>query len=100
MEQMMNPNLETRQPLAPNTADEPKLWVGCLSCYNTGRLVGGWKTADECKGPWYETMHDLMAENLNGLSLCAGATWVVGPMIDGCGPKSSGPFGPFRAGGA
>jgi antirestriction protein len=52
------------------TDTEPRLWVGCLSCYNGWRLTGRWATADECKGPWYETMYDLMAENLNGLSVC------------------------------
>ena len=28
----------------PNT---PRAWVGCLACYNNGRLVGSWHDADE-----------------------------------------------------
>ena len=34
----------------PTTDTTPRVWVGCLSCYNEGRLVGDWfdaATADE-----------------------------------------------------
>lgn len=27
--------------------DAPRVWVGCLHCYNNGRLVGDWFEADE-----------------------------------------------------
>ena len=28
--------------------DTPKAWVGCLGCYNEGRLTGKWLEASEC----------------------------------------------------
>lgn len=30
-----------------DTAAEPRAWVGCLACYNNGRLTGQWLDADE-----------------------------------------------------
>lgn len=27
--------------------NHPRAWVGCLACYNNGRLVGSWHDADE-----------------------------------------------------
>ena len=27
------------------SADEPSIWLGCLACYNAGRLVGHWFSA-------------------------------------------------------
>ena len=29
------------------TTDQPKAWVGCLACYNEGRLVGEWLDHDQ-----------------------------------------------------
>lgn len=29
------------------TIDEPRVWIGCLECYNAGRLVGDWYAATE-----------------------------------------------------
>lgn len=29
------------------STEAPRVWVGCLHCYNDGRLVGGWFEADE-----------------------------------------------------
>lgn len=39
--------------------DAPRVGIGCLHCYNNGRLVGGWFEADEC-GPLddIEEVHD------------------------------------------
>ena len=34
----------------PTTDTTPRVWIGCLACYNEGRLVGDWYdaiTADE-----------------------------------------------------
>lgn len=28
---------------------QPRAWVGCLACYNSGRLVGQWYDADEAE---------------------------------------------------
>jgi len=46
----------------PTTAiDEPSIWLGCLSCYNNGRLNGKWITAEQATEP-------EAAETLNGLA--------------------------------
>lgn len=29
------------------TIDEPRVWIGCLECYNSGRLVGDWYSCAE-----------------------------------------------------
>lgn len=31
------------------TLNQPRAWVGCLACYNAGRLVGSWYDADEAE---------------------------------------------------
>lgn len=31
-----------------DTTTEPRAWVGCLSCYNGGRLTGAWLTGEQC----------------------------------------------------
>jgi antirestriction protein len=31
------------------TDDTPRVWVGCLACYNGGRLVGAWVDATEAE---------------------------------------------------
>jgi antirestriction protein len=41
------------------TETEPRLWVGCLSCYNAGRLHGAWLTAEQCEGPLRGTAPEL-----------------------------------------
>lgn len=41
--------------------DEPAIWLGCLSCYNNGRLNGKWITAEQATEP-------EAAETLNGLA--------------------------------
>lgn len=41
----------------------PRAWVGCLACYNEGRLVGAWvdgieaNTARPCPNPTHEERH-------------------------------------------
>ena len=37
------------------TEDTPTAWVGCLACYNSGRLFGRWITAEE----WTENAGQL-----------------------------------------
>lgn len=45
-----------------NTAlDGPAVWLGCLSCYNNGRLYGKWITAEQAAEP-------EAAETMNGLA--------------------------------
>ena len=41
--------------------DEPSIWLGCLSCYNNGKLNGKWITAEQATEP-------EAAETLNGLA--------------------------------
>ena len=50
--------METKQITA---IDEPAIWLGCLSCYNNGRLNGKWITAEQATEP-------EAAETLNGLA--------------------------------
>lgn len=36
--------------------DTPRVWIGCLGCYNSGRLVGEWFDATDCPtdmGDWF-----------------------------------------------
>lgn len=40
------------------TTHEPRVWVGCLQCYNEGRLVGDWYDATEAG--------DITASQLHG----------------------------------
>lgn len=40
------------------TNTEPRIWVGCLHCYNCGRLVGDWFDATEAA--------DLTPEDIHG----------------------------------
>ena len=30
------------KPMITDTTDVPRVWIGCLNCYNNGRLVGAW----------------------------------------------------------
>jgi hypothetical protein len=32
--------------MSTTTTTEPAVWIGCLACYNAGRLVGAWFPAD------------------------------------------------------
>jgi antirestriction protein len=50
--------METKQITA---LDEPAIWLGCLSCYNNGRLNGKWISAEMATEP-------EAAETLNGLA--------------------------------
>ena len=33
--------------VTPSAIDEPRAWIGCLACYNEGRLRGDWFSAAE-----------------------------------------------------
>lgn len=52
--------------------DEPRAWVGCLACYNAGRLVGAWVPGVEagdytpCTVPGHEEWWVLDHENYGG----------------------------------
>lgn len=58
------------------TTDSPRAWVGCLACYNDGRLVGDWLDADGledsdtleaiCPRPDHEELWVMDHENLIG----------------------------------
>lgn len=37
-----------QRPDASSNSDRPQAWVGCLGCYNAGRLVGDWFDAEDC----------------------------------------------------
>lgn len=58
--------------------NELKVWVGCLHCYNGGRLVGDWFPANEsasvttealhlrARAPWSPTHEELWVMDLDG----------------------------------
>lgn len=48
---------------------EPTAWVGCLACYNAGRLVGDWHPAI--------TAGDVTAEDLHGRATSHDELWVM-----------------------
>jgi antirestriction protein len=58
------------------TTDSPRAWVGCLACYNDGRLIGEWLDADGledeatldaiCQRPDHEELWVMDHENLIG----------------------------------
>lgn len=35
--------------MTTTTTDAPRAWIGCLGCYNDGRLVGEWMDADDAE---------------------------------------------------
>ncbi|MFC4785362.1 antirestriction protein ArdA [Nocardioides sp. MAHUQ-72] len=39
------------------TTAEPAVWIGCLECYNSGRLVGDWRPALEAGDITPDTIH-------------------------------------------
>ena len=61
------------------TTDEPRVWVGCLACYNAGRLVGGWYGLDQVADePWREghnpTHEEWQVFDTDGLHVNIGET--------------------------
>ena len=56
--------------------DEPAIWLGCLSCYNNGRLNGKWITAEQAAEP-------EAAETLNGLATLETTTGLTDLNITG-----------------
>ncbi|UTT65235.1 antirestriction protein ArdA [Janibacter sp. CX7] len=39
------------------TATTPRVWIGCLACYNDGRLVGEWFAAEGAEDITLEEVH-------------------------------------------
>ena len=39
------------------TSTAPRVWIGCLSCYNAGRLVGDWHDAEDAAEVTPEDVH-------------------------------------------
>lgn len=50
--------------MTTKTDETPRVWVGCLACYNAGHLVGEWVDADEagdfvpCRRTEYGSPHE------------------------------------------
>jgi hypothetical protein len=40
--------------------DTPRVWVGCLGCYNAGALVGKWVDAIEAEEVTVDTLADVI----------------------------------------
>lgn len=38
-------------------SDEPRVWIGCIQCYNEGRLVGRWQSASDASEATPEQIH-------------------------------------------
>ncbi|MEU8133257.1 antirestriction protein ArdA [Streptodolium elevatio] len=36
---------------------DPQVWIGCVACYNNGRLVGEWYSADSAEDVTIEEIH-------------------------------------------
>lgn len=41
------------------TVTEPSVWIGCLACYNDGRLVGEWFPAESAGDVTTQQVHDV-----------------------------------------
>lgn len=50
------------------TREQPRVWIGCLSCYNGARLVGDWYEA--------ETADDLTPNDIHGRPTSHEELWV------------------------
>ena len=44
------------------TGEQPRVWIGCLACYNAGRLVGTWVDAVDADGVMPADVHRSMVE--------------------------------------
>ncbi|WP_369186501.1 antirestriction protein ArdA [Streptomyces sp. R08] len=51
------------------TQIQPRVWIGCLACYNAGRLVGDWYDGD--------TADDVTPEDLHGRATSHEELWVM-----------------------
>lgn len=47
--------------MSTDTVNIPRVWIGCLNCYNDGRLVGDWFDASEAEDVTLDDIHT--AEN-------------------------------------
>src|SRR5699024_4932757 len=45
------------QPVSTDTANIPHVWIGCLNCYNNGRLVGYWFDASDAEDVALDDIH-------------------------------------------
>lgn len=70
------------------TTTEPAAWIGCLSCYNSGRLVGDWHPAI--------TAGDVTTDQIHGRTIAAGTheeLWVLDheglPIKGECSPADA-----------
>lgn len=80
---------------------QPRVWVGCLACYNEGHLTGQWVNAEDATAVTTEQLHnthtrigheELWCFDLEGLPACIGeisvseaASW--GSMFEAVGEK-------------
>lgn len=44
--------------LSTHSPVRPSVWIGCLACYNAGKLVGNWYLAEEAGDITPEDIHD------------------------------------------
>lgn len=67
-----------------DTTTEPRAWVGCLSCYNGGRLTGAWLTGEQCSEELKDSAPQLAGEGrypsgafFDQCRVCGGDEWWV-----------------------
>lgn len=68
------------------SATRPRVWIGCLSCYNEGRLVGEWVDATNAG--------DLTPNDLHGIPTTHEELWVFD--LEGF-PSGTGEMSPTAA---
>ena len=50
--------------MTSNNTNHPQVWVGCLACYNDGRLVGEWIDAEDAEDITIDSLHDYLPATL------------------------------------
>lgn len=50
--------------MTSNNTNHPQVWVGCLGCYNDGRLVGEWIDAEDAEDITIDVLHDYLPATL------------------------------------
>ena len=62
--------------MTTTTIDIPRIWVGCLSCYNDGQLSGDWGDLDGDRDNMTEAIA-AVTENHNVLSVSPHEEWMA-----------------------
>jgi len=84
--------------MTTSTATDARVWIGCLACYNAGRLVGEWYDAADADAVSIEALH-IDAETIARVS-CE-EMWVMDheglPISGECSPMEAAAWGRLLA---